>query len=168
MRYRRNPVRVWGLSSPQALWADRMAALICGGSCWRLSPDSVDQSFRLLTGPPWAAAGDVVASASSAVMANVFFMVAGPPELSPLVATGLGQLCYIGQHRRHGGRCDVRRLCFQAPSSFGHKTRITTHARNIDANRHMMANKPVYPALWRRLLVVVSYMRMILTSLPEF
>jgi hypothetical protein len=24
-----------------------------------------------------------------------------------------------------------------------HKTRITTHARNIDANRHMMANKPV-------------------------
>ena len=81
-----------------------MAALICGGSCWRLSPVSVDQSFRLLTGPPWAAAGDVIASASSAMIANVLFMVAGPPELSPLVATGLGQLCYIGQHRRHGGR----------------------------------------------------------------
>jgi hypothetical protein len=24
-----------------------------------------------------------------------------------------------------------------------HKTRTTTHARNIDTNRHMMANKPV-------------------------
>ena len=26
---------------------------------------------------------------------------------------------------------------------------ITAHARNIDANRHMMANKPVYLGLWR-------------------
>jgi hypothetical protein len=84
---------------------------------------------------PSASAGDLAAQGFAAELTDAF-------EVIPVVT---------------GGELIISRLVF---------TRfvlITAHARKIDASRHMMANKPVYPGLFRRTWVVVSYICMILT-----
>jgi len=40
---------------------------------------------------------------------------------------------------------------------------ITAHAKSIDANRQMMANRPVYLGLWRGAFSYVLYVCMIVT-----
>ena len=40
---------------------------------------------------------------------------------------------------------------------------ITAHAKSIDANRHMMANRPMYLGLWRGAFSYVLYVCMIVT-----
>jgi hypothetical protein len=40
---------------------------------------------------------------------------------------------------------------------------ITAHAKSIDPNRHMMANRPVYLGLWRGAFSYVLYVCMIVT-----
>jgi hypothetical protein len=40
---------------------------------------------------------------------------------------------------------------------------ITAHAKSIDANKHMMANRPVYVGLWRGAFSYELYVCMIVT-----